>query len=78
MAKIKKKKMAIERIPPSWDTDESRVPTNILMLGKVDKDLNGLNNLKVLSPDTFSIPGRAVSKLDNTTNKSRQFHASFR
>ena len=52
-----KKNRAKPMIPPSYDTDESSVPISSFIDGMVVRLLNGLNNLKVLSPDMFYMEG---------------------
>lgn len=78
IAKIRKKKIAKERTPPSYPIDYSKVPTRVLIEGTVVKFLKGLKSLKVLRPDTLPIVGVRASREVITTVKSSQFQAFLR
>ena len=58
--------------------DERSVPMSNFIEGIVYRLLKGLNNLKVLRPDTLFIDGSEVSNDEMTTVKSIQFQASLR
>lgn len=65
-------------IPPSYETDESKVSMRIFIEGIVVKLLRGLNKRKVLKPDMPRIEGIYCIIAVTTTMKSSQFQASVK
>ena len=78
IAKTAKKNKAKAKMLDSCKIEERSVETNILILPNAERDLKGLNSLKVLNIDTLSKLGRADNIPVTTTIKSSQFQASLK